>query len=65
MNDYEQQRIWVALGIISWRLPWEDIDNLKILGFDPRRFSFYGKPTEKWVKLAAEDIIFNYITKGE
>lgn len=59
MNKYLNQKIKLALGIISGRITNNNLDdeNYYNLGYEPHNFSYYGPPDNNELLNKAEDII--------
>ncbi len=59
----KEQKIYLALGILSGRIAasYLDSDEYELLGYDTYKFSYYGRPDELDIKQKAENIIYDTI----
>jgi hypothetical protein len=58
MDEHEQRRLRMALGILSGRVLSPNDDTLEKLGYDPYKFSGYGRPSVDEIRRKAEEIVF-------
>jgi hypothetical protein len=66
MTEQEKNQLVVALEIFSGRTDPSELDDgkMSLLGYDIRKFQFYGKPSPHEVRLMCEDTVFCLIARS-
>ena len=57
----EEEKLRLALSILSGRVTDLDIDDYGLLGWDTYNFGYYGKPNIDEIKEKCEDVLFTEI----
>ena len=66
MTEKDGKRLRMALAIVSGRYKTlAYTDQWDLMGFDPYKFSYYGKPSRDELKQKAEEIIAAFILEGK
>lgn len=66
LSQNERIKLRRALTILSGTKRIEDVchDDLAELGYDPYKFSYYGKPNAAEIREKAEDIVYQAIVQA-
>ncbi len=66
MTEEEKKQLRLALGIISGRkdisilMKYRD-EEVLLLGYDPTKMGYYGRPTEDDVRQRAEELVYEHL----